>query len=186
MQNNKDIKLVVVGAGCVGLGTVALLAQHSEVTVKATIDSLDAVKTADYVVLTEAEGIEAAIDAVLESNPKAVIVARCNLPAGYTRSLYVKYHKKFLAEGKDSRTKLRLISAPLFECIDGCKRKPSRIVVGYPKMLEALDEENEAIRAIAGNHVEEEAREFAALLKAGAKNDVEPEVMGMKAAESLV
>lgn len=186
MRNTNDIKLVVVGAGCAGIGTVALLAQHSEVSIKATIDSFEAIKTADYVVLTEAEGIEEAIDLVLEHNPKAVIVARCNLPVNYTRSLYVKYYKKFLAEGKDSRAKLRLISAPVFECIDGCRRKPSRIVVGYPKMLEALDEENDAIRAIAGNHVEEQARVFADLLRSGAKNDVEPEIMGMKAAEALV
>lgn len=184
-MNNKDTKLVVVGAGCAGIGTVALLAQHSLVSVMATADYPDTIKDADYVILTEAEGFEDAVDAVLEINPKAVIVARCRLPEGFTRSLYVKYYKKFLAEGRDSRSKLRLISAPVFECIDGCRRKPSRIVVGYPKMLEALDEENEAIRSIAGNHIEEEARVFADLLKAGAKNDVEAEVMGMKAAEGL-
>ena len=45
---------------------------------------------------------------------------------------------------------------------------PSRIIVGYPKMIEEFSEENDAIRAIAGNHLEEAAHTFAGLLQEGA------------------
>lgn len=63
---------------------------------------------------------------------------------------------------------------------------PSRIIVGYPKQIEGRDEENEAIRAIAGEHLEEKAREFAKLLQEGAiKQDVDTLFMGLKEAEAV-
>ncbi len=63
---------------------------------------------------------------------------------------------------------------------------PSRIIVGYPKQIEGRDEENEAIRAIAVEHLEEKAREFAKLLQEGAiKQDVDTLFMGLKEAEAV-
>ena len=63
---------------------------------------------------------------------------------------------------------------------------PSRIIVGYPKQIEGRDEENEAIRAIAGEHLEEKAGEFAKLLQEGAvKQDVDTLFMGLKEAEAV-
>ena len=63
---------------------------------------------------------------------------------------------------------------------------PSRIIVGYPKMIEEFSEENDAIRAIAGNHLEEAARTFASLLQEGAiKEDVPTLFMGLKEAEAV-
>ena len=63
---------------------------------------------------------------------------------------------------------------------------PSRIIVGYPKMIEEFSEENDAIRAIAGNHLEEAAHTFAGLLQEGAvKEDIPVLCMGLKEAEAV-
>ena len=47
---------------------------------------------------------------------------------------------------------------------------PSRIIVGYPKIIreKEYDEENQAIIAVAGNHLREDAEVFAKLLLEGA------------------
>lgn len=42
------------------------------------------------------------------------------------------------------------------------------IIVGHSKMIKLSDEENEAIKAIAANHLEEAAHTFAHLLQEGA------------------
>ena len=53
-------------------------------------------------------------------------------------------------------------------------------------MIEEFGEENDAIRAIAGNHLEEAARTFASLLQEGAiKEDVPTLFMGLKEAEAV-
>ena len=53
-------------------------------------------------------------------------------------------------------------------------------------MIEQFDEENEAIKQIAGNHLEEAAHTFAQLLQEGAiKEDVETLFMGLKEAEAV-
>ena len=117
------------------------------------------------------------------------MVIKSTIPVGYTRGLYVKYAKVFKENGWDSDRKLRILFSPEFlreskALYDNLY--PSRIIVGYPKMIEASDEENTAIRLIAGNHLEEEAHTFANLLQEGAvKQDIPTLFMGLKEAEAV-
>jgi UDPglucose 6-dehydrogenase len=65
---------------------------------------------------------------------------------------------------------------------------PSRIIIGYPKIIDNgyYDEEDEAIRAIGNPQAEEFAHTFADLLKEGAiKEDIDTLYMGMKEAEAV-
>lgn len=133
--------------------------------------------------------IEDVIDLVLEVNPEATMIIKSTIPVGYCRSLYVKYAKVFKEKGWDADRKFRLLFSPEFlresmALYDNLY--PSRIIVGYPKMIDEFDEENAAIRAIAGNHLEEAAHTFAALLQEGAiKEDVPVLFMGLKEAEAV-
>ena len=129
------------------------------------------------------------IDLVLEVNPSATMIIKSTIPVGYCRSLYVKYAKVFKEKGWDATHKLRLLFSPEFlresmALYDNLY--PSRIIVGYPKMIEEFGEENDAIRAIAGNHLEEAAHTFAGLLQEGAvKENVPVLFMGLKEAEAV-
>ena len=133
--------------------------------------------------------VEEVIDLVLEVNPDAVMVIKSTIPVGYCRSLYVKYAKVFRGTPALQGKKFNLLFSPEFlreskALYDNLY--PSRIIVGYPKQIEGRDEENEAIRAIAGEHLEEKAREFAKLLQEGAiKQDVDTLFMGLKEAEAV-
>ena len=117
------------------------------------------------------------------------MIIKSTIPVGYCRSLYVKYAKKFKEMGWDTTHKFRLLFSPEFlreskALYDNLY--PSRIIVGYPKMIEQFSEENEAIKAIAGNHLAEAAHTFAELLKQGAlKEDIDILYMGLKEAEAV-
>ena len=117
------------------------------------------------------------------------MIIKSTIPVGYTRSLYVKYARLFKERGYDVTRKLRLLFSPEFlreskALYDNLY--PSRIIVGYPKMIEQFDEENEAIKKIAGNHLEEAAHTFAQLLQEGAiKENVDTLFMGLKEAEAV-
>ena len=132
--------------------------------------------------------VEEVIDLVLEVNPEAVMVIKSTIPVGYTRSLYVKYAKKW---GVDSTKKFRLLFSPEFlreskALYDNLY--PSRIIVGYPKMIRDGEhtEENQAIVKLSGNHMKENAETFAKLLQEGAiKEDIPTLFMGMKEAEAV-
>ena len=167
----------------------------------ATLDGANAYRDADFVVIAaptnydpqknffDTHHIEDVIDLVLEVNPQATMVIKSTIPVGYCRSLYVKYAQKFKEMGWDATHKFRLLFSPEFlreskALYDNLY--PSRIIVGYPKMIENYDEENEAIKAIAGNHLEDAARTFAALLQQGAiKEDIPTLFMGLKDAEAV-
>lgn len=65
---------------------------------------------------------------------------------------------------------------------------PSRIIVGYPKIIEGTEftEENTAINAISNPNAEEYAKIFATLLQQGAvKENIDTLFMGMKEAEAV-
>lgn len=174
---------------------------EKELNLRATLDGKEAYKDAEFVVIAaptnydpqknffDTHHIEDVIDLVLEVNPEATMIIKSTIPVGYCRSLYVKYAKKFKEMGWDTTHKFRLLFSPEFlreskALYDNLY--PSRIIVGYPKMIEEFDEENKAIKAIAGNHLAEAAHTFAELLKQGAlKEDVPVLFMGLKEAEAV-
>ena len=174
---------------------------EKDLNLKATLDGAAAYKNADFVVIAaptnydpvknyfDTSHVEEVIDLVLEVNPDAVMVIKSTIPVGYCRSLYVKYAKVFRDTPALQDKKFNLLFSPEFlreskALYDNLY--PSRIIVGYPKQIEGRDEENEAIRAIAGEHLEEKAGEFAKLLQEGAiKQDVDTLFMGLKEAEAV-
>ena len=174
---------------------------EKELDLIATLDGAGAYRDADFVVIAaptnydpqknffDTHHIEEVIDLVLEVNPQATMVIKSTIPVGYCRSLYVKYARIFKERGWDTTHKLRLLFSPEFlreskALYDNLY--PSRIIVGYPKMIEKFDEENEAIKAIAGNHLEDAAHRFAELLQQGAiKEDIPTLFMGLKEAEAV-
>ena len=174
---------------------------EKELNLVATLDAESAYKDADFVIIAaptnydsqknffDTSAVESVIDKVLECGSEATMVIKSTIPVGYTRSLYVKYARLFKERGYDTTRKLRLLFSPEFlreskALYDNLY--PSRIIVGYPKMIEQFDEENEAIKQIAGNHLEEAAHTFAQLLQEGAiKQDVNVLFMGLKEAEAV-
>ena len=174
---------------------------EKELNLRATLDGREAYAGADFIVIAaptnydpqknffDTHHIEDVIDLVLEVNPQATMVIKSTIPVGYCRSLYVKYAKKFKEMGWDATHKFRLLFSPEFlreskALYDNLY--PSRIIVGYPKMIDNFDEENQAIKAIAGNHLEEAAHTFASLLQQGAiKENIPTLFMGLKEAEAV-
>lgn len=174
---------------------------EKKLNLSATLDGAAAYRDADFVVIAaptnydpqknffDTHHIEDVIDLVLDSNPEAVMVIKSTIPVGYCRSLYVKYAQKFKERGWEKTHKFRLLFSPEFlresrALYDNLY--PSRIIVGYPKVIERFNEENNAIRAIVGNHMEEAAHTFAALLQEGAiKENIDTLFMGLKEAEAV-
>lgn len=176
---------------------------EKNLNLRATLDGREAYKDAEFVVIAaptnydpqknffDTHHIEDVIDLVLEVNPEAIIVIKSTIPVGYTRSLYVKYAKKLAIKDKDSNCKLHLLFSPEFlresqALYDNLY--PSRIIVGYPKIIRQPEfwEENEAIIKMAGNHMEEYAKTFAKLLQEGAiKENIDTLFMGIKEAEAV-
>ena len=160
---------------------------EKELNLTATLDGAAAYKDAQYVVIAaptnydpiknffDTHHIEDVIDLVLSVNPEATMVIKSTIPVGYCRSLYVRYARKFAEMGPlpdGRRREFRLLFSPEFLRESKALEDnlwPSRIIVGYPKMMaEEWEEENEAIRKIQGNHMKEAAETFAQLLVEGA------------------
>ena len=174
---------------------------EKELNLTATLDGASAYKSADFVVIAaptnydpvknyfDTSHVEEVIDLVLEVNPDTVMVIKSTIPVGYCRSLYVKYAKKFRNTPALAGKKFNLLFSPEFlreskALYDNLY--PSRIIVGFPKFIDGRDEENEAIKAFAGEHLEEKAKEFAALLQEGAiKENIDTLFMGLKEAEAV-
>lgn len=174
---------------------------EKELNLTATLDGASAYKNADFVVIAaptnydpvknyfDTSHVEEVIDLVLEVNPDAVMVIKSTIPVGYCRSLYVKYAEKFRNTPALAGKKFNLLFSPEFlreskALYDNLY--PSRIIVGFPKFIDGRNEENEAIKAIAGEHLEEKAKGFAALLQEGAiKENIDTLFMGLKEAEAV-
>ena len=174
---------------------------EKELDLTATLDGASAYKNADFVVIAaptnydpvknyfDTSHVEEVIDLVLEVNPDAVMVIKSTIPVGYCRNLYVKYAEKFRSVPALAGKRFNLLFSPEFlreskALYDNLY--PSRIIVGYPKLIDGRNEENEAIKAIAGADLKEKAQEFAALLQEGAlKPDVDTLFMGLKEAEAV-
>ena len=170
---------------------------EKKLNLTATLDGKSAYADADFVVIAaptnydpvknyfDTTHVEEVIDLVLEVNPDAVMVIKSTIPVGYTRSLYLKYAKKGVK-------KFNLLFSPEFlreskALYDNLY--PSRIIVGYPKIIDRPEfaEENEAIMQVTDvEKMKEAAKTFAALLQEGAiKEDIDTLFMGMKEAEAV-
>lgn len=170
---------------------------EKELNLTATLDAKTAYKDADFVVIAaptnydpvknyfDTTYVEEVIDLVLEVNPDAVMVIKSTIPVGYTRGLYLKYAKKGVK-------KFNLLFSPEFlreskALYDNLY--PSRIIVGYPKIINRPEfvDENEAINQITDvKQLKEAAQTFATLLQEGAiKKDINTVFMGMKEAEAV-
>ena len=163
----------------------------------ATLDGKAAYKDADFVVIAaptnydpvknyfDTTHVEEVIDLVLEVNPDAVMVIKSTIPVGYTRNLYLKYAAKGVKH-------FNLLFSPEFlreskALYDNLY--PSRIIVGYPNLIEGegYAEENKAISTVTDvERMKEAAKTFAALLQEGAlKENIDTLFMGMKEAEAV-
>lgn len=168
---------------------------EKDLNLHATLNGASAYKDADFIVIAaptnydpvknffDTHHIEDVIDLVLSVNPNAVMVIKSTIPVGYVRSLYVKYAQKGVE-------KLNLLFSPEFlreskALYDNLY--PSRIIVGYPKMMEGMDEENDAILKLTNiDEMVEAAHTFANLLHEGAiKEDIKTLFMGAKEAEAV-
>lgn len=178
--------------------------KEKELNLTATLDGAKAYKDADFVVIAaptnydpaknffDTQHIEEVIDLVLSVNPNAIMVIKSTIPVGYCRNLYVKYAKIFTETPQLQGKKFNLLFSPEFlreskALYDNLY--PSRIIVGYPKIIteKQFDEENSAIRAIADiSTLEQAAKTFAALLQEGAiKENIDTLFMGLKEAEAV-
>ena len=163
----------------------------------ATLDGREAYRDADFVVIAaptnydpvknyfDTSHVEEVIDLVLEVNPDAVMVVKSTIPVGYTRSLYLKYAAK-------GAGKFNLLFSPEFlreskALYDNLY--PSRIIVGYPKMMnrqEFADEDRAICSVTDVDKMVEAAKVFARLLQEGAiKENIDTLFMGMKEAEAV-
>lgn len=178
--------------------------KEKELNLTATLDGAKAYKDADFVVIAaptnydpaknffDTHHIEEVIDLVLSVNPNAIMVIKSTIPVGYCRNLYVKYAKIFTETPQLQGKKFNLLFSPEFlreskALYDNLY--PSRIIVGYPKIIteKQFDEENSAIRAIADiSTLEQAAKTFAVLLQEGAiKENIDTLFMGLKEAEAV-
>ena len=161
----------------------------------ATLDADMAYKDADFVVIAtptnydpaknyfDTTHVEEVIDKVLSVNPSATMVVKSTIPVGYTRNLYLKYAQQGTAQ-------LNLLFAPEFlreskALYDNLY--PTRIIVGYPKLIPGETAENEAIKKVTNpDNMHRQAEVFARLLQEGAlKTDIPTLFMGMKEAEAV-
>ena len=161
----------------------------------ATLDADMAYKDADFVVIAtptnydpaknyfDTTHVEEVIDKVLSVNPSATMVIKSTIPVGYTRNLYLKYAQQGVAQ-------LNLLFAPEFlreskALYDNLY--PTRIIVGYPKLIPGETAENEAIKKVTSpDNMRRQAEVFARLLQEGAlKTDIPTLFMGMKEAEAV-
>ena len=170
---------------------------EKQLNLSATLDGAAAYRNADFVVIAaptnydpvknyfDTHCIEDVIELVLSVNPDAVMVIKSTIPVGYCRSLYLRYAYRGIK-------RLNLLFSPEFlreskALYDNLY--PSRIIIGYPKLPDSLEEdaENRAIFDIVDfPFLQDAAHTFASLLQQGAiKTDIPTLFMGVNEAEAV-
>ena len=175
------------------VGTPSLDREGRGGSLYATLDGKAAYRDADFVVIAvptnydpvknffDTHLIEDVIDLVLSVNPDAFMVIKSTIPVGYCRTLYVRYALKFASTPALRDKKFNLLFSPEFlreskALYDNLY--PSRIIVGYPKIIDNQEftEENAAINAFGNPKAEEYAHTFASLLVEGAIGNENPNI----------
>ena len=147
---------------------------EKDLNLTATLDGAAAYRDADFVVIAaptnydpqknffDTGAVENVIRAVLEVNPKAIMVIKSTIPVGYTRSVCEKFGTERILFSPEFLRETKALYDNLY---------PSRIIVGTPS------EDPELVCA---------AEKFAALLKEAAlKEDVQTLIMGSTEAEAV-
>ena len=140
----------------------------------ATLNAVDAYRTADYVVIAaptnydskkhffDTSAVENVIETVMCVNPNAMMVIKSTIPVGYTASIREKYHCEHILFSPEFLRESKALYDNLY---------PSRIIVGTDMQNPRL------VRA---------AETFAAMLQEGAcKPDVDTLIMGLTEAEAV-
>jgi len=140
----------------------------------ATLNAVDAYRTADYVVIAaptnydskkhffDTSAVENVIETVMCVNPNAMMVIKSTIPVGYTASIREKYHCEHILFSPEFLRESKALYDNLY---------PSRIIVGTDMQNPRL------VRA---------AETFAAMLQEGAcKPDVDTLIMGFTEAEAV-
>ena len=155
---------------------IAQFFAEEKLNLKATLDSSEAYKDADFVVIAtptnydpvknffDTTHVEEVIKAVLAVNPQAVMVIKSTVPVGYTKSLQEKYPEAKLLFSPEFLRESKALYDNLY---------PSRIIVGYS-----------SLPAPTGN-LKQAAETFASLLKEAALNEPEVLLMGTTEAEAV-
>ena len=202
------MKIAVAGMGYVGLSLAVLLAQHCDVVavdvlpekvekinagrspiqdreieellasgklrLRATLDARAAYRAADFVVIAaptnydpqrnyfDTSAVENVIGLAMEANPEAMLVIKSTVPVGFSQHIRAQMGVRNLLFSPEFLRESRALYDNLY---------PSRIIVGT---------DMEDARLV------EKAREFAGLLREGArKKEVETLIMGYTEAEAV-
>lgn len=143
-----------------------------ELDLHATLDAAEAYRSADYVIVAtptnydphknffDTSAVEQVVQTVADVNKEAVIVIKSTVPVGYTEYLRKKLQTERILFSPEFLRESKALYDNLF---------PSRVIVGYP-----------------GKTMEQEARQFADMLKKGAINKEFPVLlMGTTEAEAV-
>ena len=165
---------------------------EKKLNLRATTDAAEAYKDADFVVIAtptnydpvknyfDTSHVEEVIQLVKEVNPDAIMVIKSTIPVGYTENIRKKMGSENIIFAPEFLRESKALYDNLY---------PSRIIVGYPKIIDRQEfaEENEAIKSVTDvEMLKKAAKTFAALLQEGAiKENIDTLFMGMKEAEAV-